>query len=68
MFESRPELGKTLTAEAAIVLLGILTDEDEESAHIDADNILLAVLRGCGQSTVADAYIRAAKRIRFYYV
>ena len=57
-----------MTEEEAIKLLDALTGADQECAHIEADNILLAVLETAGYKDVADAYERAQERVRFWYL
>lgn len=40
---------------------------DPEHAHIEADEIILGVLRHVGEGSVADAFERARTSIAFWY-
>ena len=56
-----------MTRDEAIRQLNSLGSDDQETAHILADNILLEVLAEYDFRDVAEAWIRANERIRFWY-
>jgi hypothetical protein len=56
-----------MTPSEAIEALKALDGRDKEENHIEADQILLETLWANGLSDVADAYVAARLRIKFYY-
>lgn len=57
-----------LTKDMAVQLLDALTDGDPESAHIDAEEILMKFLRATDEGeAVANAFERAQERVGFWY-
>ena len=57
-----------MTREEAVTILNAMTDTDHEKTHIEADKILLIMLRNCQLDDVADAYERAEVRAVFYHI
>jgi hypothetical protein len=56
-----------MTPDEAIKKLDALDAEDQESAHVEAEEIVLRLLRHHGFADVADAFERAKDRVRFWY-
>lgn len=51
-----------LTPEEALAQLEALAENDDyESAHIEADGILCALLQFCGHSEIVEAYNKVGK-------
>ena len=56
-----------MTAKEAVEKLNALTNEDPETAHVDAEDIVLELLRTTGFKDVAKAYKAAIDRCGFWY-
>lgn len=56
-----------MTKEKAIRQLNELTTGDSEGDHIHADMILIEFLKHNGHTEVADAWLRAKDRCKFWY-
>lgn len=57
---------RNLTDKEAVELLDRL-DQESLGSHFEADNILMAALRGAGLAKVAEAYEAARDRVGFWY-
>lgn len=58
---------QAMTKEEVIERLNALTDEDQESAHGEADSLLTDALILAGMGDVVDAYIASRNRVGFWY-
>lgn len=56
-----------MTDEQAIAALNALDGADEERDHVNADAILMTVLREVGRGEVVDAWAEARRRVGFWY-
>jgi hypothetical protein len=56
-----------MAPEEAVKRLNALNEDDPESAHSNADDILLMVLDTNGLKEVADAYKAAQRKVGFWY-
>ena len=56
-----------MNKDQAIAKLNALAAGDSESAHVQADEILCAVLAANGFEDVAEAYKKADLRVEFWY-
>lgn len=56
-----------MTKQEAIAALDALKKGDNEGAHLRADEILCDYLRASGAEDLADAFDRAAGRVKFWY-
>lgn len=56
-----------MTPEQAVRLLNAMKDEDQESAHAEADRILCQLLQDNGMVEVMKAFNDARERIGFWY-
>ena len=58
----------TMTKDEALSLLRQeLESGDPEGAHCNADNVLLAFIRGLGHDEVADAWAKVSRDVGFWY-
>ena len=54
-------------AKALAILTAMQSGDDNECAHVDADEALLELLRAIGYGDVAEAWEQACSRVTFWF-